>query len=220
MGRLRRLGRLGRFYDDFGDDYWGNDDYWKDYYDEDWWRQKDEWDKLPENDGDDDFGDYGDDNPTGHLGDNNPNENDPNKDKESDDRVRVPDGDCVIGVIAEALRMIGENYDLNEIKDFLKTQFSYEAGKGFHTGSISDLDKAMSNYFDTSIPSNSYQMNDALENGKMIYATVLGGTHAVLITGIDSDGKYIYYDPVNNHEGKFSSLATFNNWLIINGVKK
>jgi hypothetical protein len=187
------------------DDYdWGlDDDWWRDAYvydndDNDDWDWEEDYDDPPNNDNDDNI--Y------------------------QDPRVKVPDGDCLIGAIAEILRLLGTNADLTVIKNYLTSLFTYTKGVGFETNGVRDINTALQNYFNTTLPTSYYQINTHLDNKGLMFARIsLGdGYHAVVVTGHtkDSSGdKYTFYDPVENRTGTFSSLDFFQTTILINSKK-
>jgi len=137
--------------------------------------------------------------------------------------IKVSNGDYVAGMIAGAQRILGATPDIEAIKTFLKMKFVYDEKGIHHIGATDINNNAMSNYFETSLPTSSYEMNKALDNNQMIYGTVLSGSHAILITNrikVDSKWQYNFYDPVAEKGSSFPSISFFDNWIIIKGLKK
>lgn len=160
----------------------------------------------------------------------------PEPDPEDEGPIRVANGDCAIGTLAEALRrLMGENApSVDDIKKYImenKTLYNYRPGVGINSGAIIAL---LQNYLEIQIFAYDSEVKSALDKGQLVVLThrAVGDEsglayHTVLILGytIEDDGKIRYknYDSLSGNEfnlpvsDKPENKFTF---YIINGPKK
>lgn len=196
-------------YGDYDDNYdWGLDD--------DWWRS-DYWDNDYGWDDYDDFDDWWDDYYDYYIPDNSET---PTEEVFIDNRV--PNGECVRGVIEELIRRLGGNPSSSEIAAFLKKYAHYDSnGKiiGYSLNS-NQLTSVFENYFNVEKPESQHLLNNAITKGEYVAARNEDRSHEILLIGIDNSKKeYIYYDPVLGTSDNRISWDDIRDPLIIKGEK-
>lgn len=192
--------------DDNDDPYdWGlDDDWWRDAYvyddDDDYnsWDWEEDYDDPPSS---------GNDNGTIEV---------------EQPRPKVPNGDCVIGVIAAALKELGVKYDLNTIKEIIKNNLAYKEGEGIPYTSYID---ALELFFNIGMfyEGDKNAIDAALDKGLPVAGTIDDEGHAVLIVDhnvINGIDYYSCYDVVTGIEFQSTDLKSYDHLHIIKSVKK